>query len=159
MQRHVVTAVAVVFVLMLLWITSVPLLNWFEVNARAEALNAAARTWRRNGLHDYSYTYRVQCSCPSPAVRPVAVTVRDTAFESAVFVDSGEPLGRPLSDAIPKSVPELFELVQDILAGNPASVEIEYDELYGHPVSISVDHSKEVLDDEITHTVSNLRIM
>lgn len=150
LQRHFVAVVTGVFVLMILWVAAVPLLSWFELNRRVDAMQSASQRWRQNGYPDYEYRLSIDCNCEFRTGGTLAVRVVDSAFRSA-------SAALPAVEAFPTSIDESFEFIAALLDRYPDAIEIDYHEIYGHPQRLFVDFDDAVPGDEWTWLVTDLR--
>jgi hypothetical protein len=112
-----------------------------------EELALARQLWRDGGLTDYSYRVRQLCFCGYGGAI-IAVEVRGGVVVAATDVDTGEAI--PLSQfpwAAP-SVEDLFQRIEEIIAGGPAEFTATYDPLLGYPRSVTSDPIENAIDDE-----------
>lgn len=150
LQRHFVAVVTGVFVLMILWVAAVPLLSWFELNRRVDALRGATQRWRQNGYPDYEYRLSIDCDCEVRTDGTVAIRVADSAFRSA-----SKPL--PPVEGFPSTIEESFDLIASLLDRYPDAIEVEYHELFGYPQRLEVDFDDALPGDEWTWQVTDLQ--
>lgn len=150
MQRHFVAVVTGVFVLLILWAAAVPLVSWFELNRRADALQTAAQRWRQNGYPDYRYRLSIDCDCDFRTDGPISISVTDSRFSAA-----SAPL--PRIEGFPRTVDEGFEFVGGLLDRYPDAVEVEFHEVYGYPSRVFVDFDDAESGDELTYLVDSLQ--
>jgi len=116
----------------------------FEMgSAERVALSQARDRWNAAGLSDYTYTYRPQCFCVPSAIE---VTVVNGAVQSHLVLE-GELFGEFLS------IEDLFGFIDDALARQPFSIDVEYDGSLGYPRSVWVDYEQNMADEEMGYTV------
>lgn len=119
---------------------------------RAELEQARAK-WNASGINDYQYTLQRTCFCVQDAVRPVDITVNNGQITNASFADSGEPLPDNL-DYNRMSVNDVFQLIDDAIAGGAHSVNVTYDSQTGQPLSVGIDYIEMAVDDEVGFNLS-----
>lgn len=106
----------------------------------AAKLATAESAWAAAGISNYAFRISASCFCPFRV--PALVTVRDG--ESTV------------SDPYwfgPRSVPELFEFIDEAIKGDSAQLTTAYREDDGVPLIISVDRRRMMVDEEISYQV------
>jgi hypothetical protein len=116
------------------------------------ALDKALTKWSTNGPASYSFVFTQQCTCQGPQT-PVRIVVRNRAVESRTVVDTGEPLDPSYSTRFP-SLPGVFGIIQDAMAGGSYSLLAEYDATYGYPVQIQIDFTPATVTDNVQYSVA-----
>ena len=106
----------------------------------AKRLANARADWDEAGITNYAF--RISASCFCPRRDPVLVTVRDGESTTSDPYWFG-----------PKSVPELFEFIDEAISGNSAQLTVEYRESDGVPLVVSVDRRRMMVDEEISYQV------
>ena len=56
----------------------------------------------------------------------------------------------------PKTIEELFNIIEDAIKCNADEMQISYDPTLGYPTRVAIDYEKILVDEEITYTVTNL---
>jgi len=113
----------------------------FELSTTAWA-DYRAR-WEAAGITDYEYEFQRTCECKD--TRPARIEVRTGRVTAATYTDSGESApsaGYPTID-------ELFELIDEAISAEAASMRVSYDQRLGYPTEIRIDYDLNVADDEI----------
>lgn len=119
-------------------------------------LDESRRKWDERGLTDYQYQYQNICFCAPAFTNPVVVSVSRGAIVAAVDVQSGRPvdasdLGRY------RSVPQVFDVIQDAIDRKAARIEASYDPTFGHPTDVSIDYDRMIADEELGIRIRDLR--
>ncbi|WP_051486309.1 MULTISPECIES: DUF6174 domain-containing protein [unclassified Nocardioides] len=100
------------------------------------------------------YTYRLEVVCFCPLTGPVEVTVADGEVASATRL---EKPGRG------KQAPEFVRLtINDIIdrANDPKvhEAEVTWPDGQDHPTTVAIDQIAKATDDEVTYTISDVRV-
>jgi hypothetical protein len=119
-------------------------------------LSLARARWRQKGGESYSYVVNRSCFCVLGG-RTVTVTVLNGVVSSAEYVETGGPVESTFLTYV-ATVPDLFDLIQDALAKNPAYFAATYDPVYGYPTRIEIDPSANVADDEVALSARDLTL-
>ena len=109
-------------------------------------LEDARGTWEAKGPSSYEYLQTQICFCPSDYRKPyrirvqagVVVDVRDAATGAA-----------PPSPYEARTVPQLFQVIEDALDRNADRLDVIYDPELGYPTSIVIDYEEQVADEEL----------
>lgn len=119
-----------------------------------EALADAKAKWAEKGTASYDFQTSRLCFCVWES-RSVQVSVRNGVVTTATYVDNGDPVPAALVADI-KTVPDLFDMIDDARASHAAALSTSYDPVYGYPTRIQVDYSATTMDDEITVLTAGL---
>ena len=112
-----------------------------EIQAR---LTNARALWRTQALNDYSYVFARSCFCAPDSREPATVTVRGGVITTVVGVTSGtqrEP-------AQFKTIVGLFDLIQEAIDRNAATINVEFDPSRGFVTSAYIDADQRIADEE-----------
>ncbi len=90
MPKHIVPIVAAVFVMLFLWLSTVPLLSWYEFSAQHQALQDATFQWNRRALRNYSFEVEISANRRPPRLEPIRIDVREAKFLAAYRVVDDE---------------------------------------------------------------------
>jgi hypothetical protein len=90
MPKHVVPIVAAVFVMLFLWLSTVPLLSWYEFSAQHQALQDATFQWNRHALRNYSIEVEISANRRPPRLEPIRIDVREAKFLATYRVGDDE---------------------------------------------------------------------
>ena len=121
----------------------------------AAGLESHRARWEAAGVSAYLYEYRRQCECGPQSLRSVRIEVQAGSVARVTFLDNGETLASPPAEAFP-TIEDLFDLVDEAVQMNAASLVVTYDPTLGYPTLISVDYRRDIADDEFTVRASNL---
>ena len=114
--------------------------------------------WEAQELASYRYTLQVGCFCLVEMTRPVVIEVRDGAVASVTYADDGSAADPMLFEQY-DSVEDLFAVIGEAEAQNPARLDVTYDEALGVPLSVDIDISEQMADEELTLTVSEFEAL
>ena len=126
MPKSVVTIVAALTVMMILWLSAVPLMSWYELSGHHEALDDAAFRWHHESVDTYSFEFDAAGPGAVRLPAPIRIAVRNGTFDSATRADNGRPYQAGDAADVPDSIDALFELASDVLERRPQVVEIDY---------------------------------
>lgn len=121
-----------------------------------EQLDQARALWASQGGPSYSFEVSRACECLL-AGRRVLVTVEGGIVSAATYLDSKEPVETAFLSYF-RTVPDLFDLIEDALDRKAASLEVSYDASYGYPTQIDIDYSATIADDELRLTAQDLAL-
>lgn len=129
-----------------------PELNHWQADlTRAEAL------WRAAGVTSYEADVILTCYCLEAQTRPVTSTVRDGAFVSLVYTDSGGTAADTTLFRSFMTMDRVFAAMREVLDAEPAVLYAEYNPVYGFPTQWSVDPDRMVANDEFAFQVLGFR--
>ena len=118
-------------------------------------LNQQYALWKGLSIPSYAYNFQRDCPCDSIYMRPVVVTVLDSAVASVAYADSG--------NAVPDSILQtyftvegLFYQIQVAINLQVDSLGVEYDPAYHYPTRILIDQDYRQLGDELRLFSSSL---
>jgi hypothetical protein len=156
-QKNIIAIVALISVMMIFWLSAVPLLNWFERAGQSEELRNAQAAWNAGNLANYEFEFDIACLCDASTSGPVTVSVREAAFDRAYFRETGEPVDITVTTVIPRTMAGVFAIVSDLIEAHPAKLEVSYDLEVGFPLVIRADFDKNNRGDEVGYYLSNFR--
>lgn len=136
MPKHIVPIVAAVFVMLFLWISTVPLLSWYEFSAHHQALQDATFQWNRHVLRNYSFEIEISANRRPPRLDPIRIHVREAKFLAAYRVDDDEVVDIADLARVPKTIEATYKLVSRLLDERPYELAVEYDANWGYPKRI-----------------------
>jgi hypothetical protein len=143
MPKHLVPIVAAVFVMLFLWLSTVPLLSWYEFSAHHQALQDATFQWNRQALRDYSFEVEISANRRPPRLDPVRIHVREAKFLAAYRVDDDEVIDIAGLVGVPDTIEASYELISRLLEERPYEFAVEYDVTWAYPKRIRIVDSKE----------------
>jgi hypothetical protein len=121
-----------------------------------DQLAEARARWLSQGGDSYTYLLSRDCLCVLSGSE-VTVTVENGQVVAAT--EAGSQLAVESAFLIYlKTVPDLFDLIDDALLRDVAVFMVSYDATYGYPTRIEIDYSAATADDEISFTASNLSL-
>jgi hypothetical protein len=113
---------------------------------RSGDLAGARRRWTSQGADDYRYRVRLSCFCGAEVTRPATVRVV-----------AGRPRSTRTALRDYDTVDELFALIERARA-DANVVEVRYAPDTGVPIHVYIDWRANTSDDELTLTVSRIRV-
>ena len=120
-------------------------------------LDAAQDRWNLVNADNYVFEFQRLCFCASDFVRPVRIEVLDGKVNSAIYVDTGEPISLPLTSVL--TIDGLLDEIRDATDGMAFSVIADYDADLGYPTSVSIDYIEHAIDDEMSFNVSSFQLI
>jgi hypothetical protein len=117
-------------------------------------LAAQQNAWQQLGLRDYSFTYQPMCMCRGYGV-DYQVEVRDGKVVS--FQHGTEPVSFSSVELPRPTVDSLFAWVKDAHVRKAAVVRVAYDPQLHFPAHVSIDWRSNIIDDEFSFEVKDLR--
>lgn len=123
-----------------------------------DAPESPAELWEAQGLESYRYTLQVGCFCLVEMTRPVVIEVRDGAVASISYAEDGSAADPTLFERY-DSVEDLFAVISEAEAQDPARLDVSYAEETGVPLSIDIDISEQMADEELYLTVSEFEAL
>lgn len=121
----------------------------------AEVL-ANKEKWLSLGIKQYQIEMQKICYCVADAVRLMIFQVSDNEIKDVSYADSGDAVD-PSHYSQLNTVEGMFDLVEQALVKNPASIVISYNDEYGYIKELTVDYQQNIADDEFTFIASNMK--
>lgn len=117
-----------------------------------DALKIARDLWEANGSDNYDIRLGWLCFCPVDLITERTIEVRNNAVASGGFpVESG-------TLAEHQTVDGLFNLIEDALDRDAATLDISYHPTLGYPTQGNIDYDLRMADEEIGFTVHDLAL-
>ncbi|MEX1183272.1 MAG: DUF6174 domain-containing protein [Gemmatimonadota bacterium] len=120
-----------------------------------EDLRDSRRRWENSALTDYSFVLQRACFCGMEAMGPVRITVEDGVRTSAIYVESGEPVGSMYEQHFP-TMAGLFDQLEEMFARADV-IEAEYHPTLGYPVEVQIDFITNAIDDELGLSIRDVQ--
>ena len=139
--KHLMPIVATIFVTLLLWLSAVPLLSWYEFSAQHQELSDAAFQWHQKRVRDYSFEYEYAGPDARRLPVPIRIHVSDSQFLAAYRIDNNEEVDIAAFSDVPETIESVFEFATGLLEGHPYEIAIDYDSVLHYPARISVSFS------------------
>lgn len=120
----------------------------------------AEAQWAAGAPARYRMTLQVGCGeCLPDMARAVRLEVERApdgteTVTSRVYVDTGEPVSEQLAANFP-SVSGLHQLVRDAMAARASRLDVTYHPSLGYPAAISIDYHQQMVDDEVSYSVTS----
>lgn len=152
MPRHFVPLIATVFVMLFLWISSVPLLSWYEFSAYHQQLADESFQWHQQRISNYKFEFAHQDLKSRPISEAVRIHVRDSKFLAAYRTDSDDEVDIGGLADVPESIESAFAIVSRLLDEHPHEISITYDTVLHYPRKITVRYSDQI-DDGSTYFI------
>lgn len=155
-SKHLMPIVATIFVTLLLWLSAVPLLSWYEFSSQHQELADAAFQWHQKRVSDYSFEYEYAGPDARRLPTPIRIHVSDSKFLAAYRIDNDEEVELTAFSEVPETIESVFEIATGLLEGHPYKIAIDYDAVLHYPARISVSFSDSG-HDKATHYVRSLQ--
>jgi uncharacterized protein DUF6174 len=111
--------------------------------------------WAAAAIRDYEFRFQQICFCGMEVTREVVVRVSNGSVASARHVDDGTSVSAERLADLP-TIDGLFDLLDDALDRNAASIEVEFDAALGFPTRINIDFQMQVIDEERSYNAADL---
>ena len=118
------------------------------------SLNENISLWSDTEISSYRYEYRRLCFCPLQ--ENVIVVVEEAVILEAFYTPSGTYLSVGDIERL-FTVEGLFDVIQVAISSNVASLIVEYNIDYGYPELISIDVNEAIVDEEVTHVITEFQ--
>jgi len=118
-------------------------------------LDRYQRNWIELEATDYDYEIQAICFCTENFLRPQLIQVRDGAIVSVTDATTGGPSA--YFDAFP-TVDEIFDGLQNGIAGFAHFVNAEYDNVYSYPLTANVNANRQIADAGTFYRINYLDI-
>lgn len=122
-----------------------------------DELSAARARWAIVSANPYDFVQQRFCFCGPPTLRAIRTEVIGGVVNSAIYVDTGEPIDEPLS-TVP-TIDDLLDEIQDAIDRDAFSLDAVYDPQFGFPMDVSIDFDEMIFDEEMTFRVTDLRFL
>lgn len=150
--KQIVPLIATVFVLLFLWLSTVPILSWYEQSGKFEELQDAEFQWFHSGIKNYDFEIEILAGSSPPDTEPIRIRVRDLIYYSAYDIDDERPIDLSNFQHVPQSINDSFQLVSDLLEDHSRNVTVEYDANYFYPRRIVVSRTDNP-GDQVTYSI------
>jgi len=125
---------------------------------QAGSYEGSYELWEAQELASYRYTLQVGCFCLVEMTRPVVIEVHDGEVASVTYADDGSAADPALFERY-DSIDDLFAVISEAEAQDPARLDVVYDEETGVPLSVDIDISELMADEELYLTVSGFEAL
>jgi len=110
------------------------------------------KLWKNKNIQNYSFVVRKSCYCPHEENRQI--TVQNDTISEVKFIPSNTTLARVTKV---KKVDDYFNIIQEALDKNAYKLTVNYDKTYGFPTQISIDYNEQMVDEEISYTLTHFQ--
>ncbi len=118
-----------------------------------EELEENREIWRSQSLETYQYIYQQRFFCTPPSNTPLKVSVKNDKITEVVNLNNNQLI---TDLTFPKTIEELFEIIEQAIQKNADEILINYDASFGYPTRVAIDYQKILADEEVTYTIENL---
>ncbi|MEH1896058.1 MAG: DUF6174 domain-containing protein [Nostoc sp.] len=125
-----------------------------NLNLRRSKFNR--HLWNQAKISNYRYTFSNGCFCIPDARGPVVIEVRNGQTTSITSVATGKPVNPQYFEKY-KTIPKLFNVIQDAINRNAFSLNLGYSLKLGYPTKIDIDYDSKIADEEIFLTIENFQ--
>lgn len=122
------------------------------VSPKRNDLAANRALWGDKGYTTYQFTIKMDCFCAVNG--PIGAVVVNDSLVNAMVVSTGQQID-------PRWVPSikgLFDFIDRGIANHAAVLDVTYDPTLGFPSRIIYDGAANAADDEVTYTVSDVKV-
>ncbi|MFS0518240.1 DUF6174 domain-containing protein [Nostoc sp. UIC 10607] len=110
--------------------------------------------WNQQNISNYRYTFSNGCFCIPDARGPVVIEVRNGQTTSITSVATGQVVNPEFFQNY-KTIPKLFNVIQDAINRQAFSLNVSYSPGLGYPTQIEIDYNSQIADEEIYLTIEN----
>ena len=118
-------------------------------------LDLNRQLWESKAINGYHFEHIWICNCPDIAA-PVDITVDGSEIVEVTYLYN-EPYRREPDTAEYRTIPGLFNLIQNAIDSGSYSLEAQYDFVFGYPTKVFVDRISGLAGEEIGFSASNLK--
>lgn len=119
-----------------------------DEDSKKSDLDRNISIWKKANITDYQYRFSQSCFCPPE--EDIVIVVKAAVISEAFYVPSGIYLADIELGRL-HTIPNLFDIVQEAIDSNVASLKVTYNDNYGYPEVIEIDRIKAAIDDEVTY--------
>lgn len=112
--------------------------------------------WYRQNISNYRYQLGNSCFCIPDARGPVVIEVRNGQTTSITSVATGKPVNPEFFQKY-KTIPQLFDVIQDAINRKAFSLNLRYSPRFGYPTQIDIDYDSQIADEEKYLTIENFK--
>ncbi|MBC1218674.1 hypothetical protein GNF10_30945 [Nostoc sp. UCD121] len=112
--------------------------------------------WNQQNISNYRYTFSNGCFCIPDARGPVVIEVRNGQTTSITSVATGQAVNPEFFQNY-KTIPKLFDVIQDAINRQAYSLNVSYSPKLGYPTKIEIDYNSQIADEEIYLTIENFQ--
>ena len=122
------------------------------VDVSSGDVREARARWEASGGADYTMMLRRSCFCGQDAIGPYEVRVEGGVID-LVLID-----GERTDAELGRTIVDLFDLLDNALDEDAASVQAAFDTERGYPLRLSIDYNELIADEEIGYDIANVRL-
>ncbi|MEH1963205.1 MAG: DUF6174 domain-containing protein [Nostoc sp.] len=125
-------------------------------NLNLSRLKSNRHLWYQQNISNYRYTLSNSCFCIPESRGPVVIEVRNGKTISITSVATGKPVNPELFQKY-KTIPKLFNVIQDAINRKAFSLNVQYSPKLGYPTQINIDYNSQIADEEKYLTIENFQ--
>jgi len=125
-----------------------------SINQSQASLDSNISLWGDSGISSYRYEYRRLCFCPPQ--ENVVVVVEAGLVSEAFYTPSGIYLTEEERKRL-FTIEGLFNVIQNAISSNVASLNVTYNIDYGYPERVAIDFVEAMADEEVTHVITEFQ--
>ncbi|MEH2235614.1 DUF6174 domain-containing protein [Nostoc sp.] len=133
-----------------------PASNNLNLKRLEKRLEFNRRFWNQQNISNYDYTLSNSCFCTPDARGPVIIKVRNGQTTSITSVATGKPVNPEFFQNY-KTIPKLFDVIQDAINRKAFSLNVRYSARFGYPTQIDIDYNSQIADEEKYLTIENFK--
>lgn len=122
-------------------------------------LDLAMQTWKGKNIASYQAQQKISCFCGPNSTHPITFDVaRGVAVKGSIQdVSDTDPVPAKELQVQPKTVEELFTLIQNAIDNRAENITVSYDAELGYPTHVGIDQSYMIADEEIYYNYEILQ--
>jgi len=123
--------------------------------SQQEELDDMRALWKAQFLRNYKMVQQLGCFCTEDFTRPVVFDVENGRVEqrTANYYNGARESVQTLNGPILITIEGYFDLIEDAINSNVASLEVEYHPQKGYPTTINIDYNELIADEEKYYTI------
>ncbi|PIE00984.1 MAG: hypothetical protein CSA79_01410 [Thiothrix nivea] len=121
-----------------------------------QAFTDNLQKWQQADTGAHQYETRQVCFCPQEVTRPMTVTELQGRIVNAVYADDKTPVPDNIRNSL-LTVDERFAQLQEAYESGADTIDVQYDPQSGYPASVFIDQSRQIADEEVSYSISNLQ--
>ena len=108
------------------------------------------KQWDNRQTQNYSFVVKKTCFCPYE--EKIQVTVENNLVIEAKYIPSNSVIDNGMKQ---KNIDGYFDMIQEALDNNVYQLTVQYDETYGYPKEIYIDYDEQMVDEEVSYTLTD----
>jgi len=123
-----------------------------NVDTKQQTYNKYKALWDKSGIQSYTFVMERTCFCPIE--ENTQVKVAQHTLVEAKYIPSNRPYNKEQLSYL-KTINQYFNLIQEAIDNKVYKLTVTYDKTYGYPSYIYIDTDKQMVDEEISYTLTH----